>query len=135
MECAVADDFLTRINGVPQTPRQALLEAQERLRPKGRPVAPSPRVQMVYFIGHIAHAIKIGIAENVAWRHRDLQACSPIKIDVLATTPGGRSAELEYHRRFAAHRLHGEWFNPHPDILAEIDRLSLRIPTGMVGEV
>jgi len=31
--------------------------------------------------------------------------------------------ERAYHRQFAAHRLHGEWFAPHPDILAEIDRL------------
>lgn len=32
--------------------------------------------------------------------------------------------ERAYHAMFKAHRLHGEWFEPHPDILAEIARLT-----------
>lgn len=35
-----------------------------------------------------------------------------------------RDAERDYHARFAAHRLRGEWFAPHPDILAEIEHLN-----------
>lgn len=42
----------------------------------------------------------------------------------LAVTTGGRLRESAYHFQFRAHRLHGEWFNPHPDILAEIARLT-----------
>lgn len=34
-----------------------------------------------------------------------------------------------YHLRFAAHRHgKGEWFSPHPDILAEIERLNGKAP-------
>lgn len=76
----------------------------------------------VYFVG-CSHSIKIGSAINVGKRFTDLQACSPIPIEILATTSGGMKQERAYHRQFAAHRLHGEWFAPHPDILAEIDRL------------
>lgn len=33
------------------------------------------------------------------------------------------SDQFDRATAIAAHRLHGEWFAPHPDILAEIDRL------------
>ena len=77
---------------------------------------------VVYFIGCEA-AIKIGKARNVKRRLGEIQALSPVRLQVLATTPGNLRLEKEYHKRFAAHRLHGEWFAPHPDILAEIERL------------
>ena len=44
--------------------------------------------------------------------------------DALGTDAKVADVEKEYHPRFAEHRLHGEWFHPHPDILAEIDRLN-----------
>lgn len=76
-----------------------------------------------YFIGGEHGAIKIGRSVNVDVRLKDIQACSPIPVSVLATRKGS-SREKLYHRLFAAHRLHGEWFVRHPDILAEIDRLN-----------
>lgn len=41
-----------------------------------------------------------------------------------AATPGERKQERAYHKHFSEHRLHGEWFEPHPDIMAEIERLN-----------
>ena len=80
---------------------------------------------IAYFIGGEVGGIKIGIARDVTTRLVTLQCGSPIALRVLATCAGGRSAERAYHARFSAHRLHGEWFERHPDILAEIDRLNL----------
>lgn len=78
----------------------------------------------VYFIGSEAGPIKIGMAQNVEARLISIQASSPVLLHLLATTGGGIKQERIYHRQFAAHRLHGEWFEPHPDILAEIERLT-----------
>jgi len=88
---------------------------------------PTPRLsRFVYFVGGDVGGIKIGIALDPQKRLIDLQCGSPIKLRILAVREGGRSVELAYHRQFAAHRLHGEWFERHPDILAEIDRLTPR---------
>jgi hypothetical protein len=77
----------------------------------------------VYFVRADTGEIKIGIATDPDARLRALQVGSPVKLGLLVTCPGGRPKEAEYHQRFAAHRLHGEWFEPHPDILTEIERL------------
>lgn len=78
---------------------------------------------LTYFIGGDIGAIKIGRSINLALRLKDIQACSPIPIRVLATRPGGKRERL-YHALFAAHRLHGEWFARCPEIEAEIARLA-----------
>jgi hypothetical protein len=89
----------------------------------GRPVE-RRQSDKVYFVGGDVGAIKIGLARDVEKRLAEIQAHSPIPVSALAITEGGRGVELAYHRQFAAHRLHGEWFERHPDILAEIERLS-----------
>jgi len=92
------------------------------LAPRG--VAPRQRQGVVYFIGGDAGPVKIGFAENAERRLIGLQTGNPAKLGILATTAGSEATEREYHARFAAHRLNGEWFDRHPDILAEIERLS-----------
>jgi hypothetical protein len=52
---------------------------------------------------------------------------------VLATVRG--NFEVAYHRLFAEHRAFGEWFEPHPDILAEVDRLTQGSPPSPAGAV
>lgn len=78
---------------------------------------------VVYFIRSGDGPIKIGLALDVEKRLRGLQTAHHEPLSVLAVTGGGQPQEIAYHRRFAAHRLHGEWFEPHEDILAEIERL------------
>jgi hypothetical protein len=80
--------------------------------------------QFVYFVGGDVGGIKIGTAREPSRRLADLQCGSPVRLAILAVVSGTHELELEYHRRFAAHRLHGEWFERHPDILAEIERLA-----------
>ena len=77
-----------------------------------------------YFIGASEGPVKIGYSVDVEGRLRVMRAHSPLPLGILATAPGGISRECAYHFQFAAHRLHGEWFERHPDILAEIARLS-----------
>jgi Meiotically up-regulated gene 113 len=77
-----------------------------------------------YFIGGDHGAIKIGHTVNVADRLRTIQSHSPIPLKVLAVVKGSEPRESAYHHQFAEHRLHGEWFSRHPDILAEIERLA-----------
>lgn len=58
--------------------------------------------------------IKIGHAFDVAKRLSELQIGAPQALQVIATTPGTRATEDEFHRRFADDRLHGEWFESTP---------------------
>jgi len=78
----------------------------------------------VYFIGDVDGDIKIGVSGKPHERLRTLQINHPGTLSILALTTGGRDAEREYHQRFAEYRRRGEWFERHPDILAEIERLS-----------
>jgi hypothetical protein len=77
----------------------------------------------VYFVQAHCGSIKIGRARDVQFRLKELQCANPHKLTLLAVAVDGGN-EVQYHRKFAAHRLLGEWFAPHPDILAEIERLT-----------
>lgn len=88
-----------------------------------RVAAITERLGWTYFIASECGAIKIGRARNVGGRKDSLQCANPRPLKLLAVVPDG-SWEAEYHRRFAEHRIQGEWFDPHPDILAEIARLA-----------
>jgi hypothetical protein len=78
-----------------------------------------------YFIGALGvNVVKIGYAGHVRNRLSHMQVNSPVRLELLATAPGGLLRERLYHRRFKAHRLHGEWFERCPEIEAEIDRLA-----------
>lgn len=80
---------------------------------------------LCYFIAAGEGPIKIGHSVDVEARLRGFQAGCPVKLRILATAPGGEAREAAYHWQFAEHRAHGEWFERHPDILVEIDRLNL----------
>lgn len=95
-------------------------------------LAPNNRrkLSQIYFIGGEAGPIKIGIAYDPSKRLTTLQNMSPEKLAILATAPGTLKDERIYHVRFAEHRLHGEWFERVPAVLAEIDRIN-SISTGV----
>ena len=100
-------------------------------------VPPEPKLPLgrVYFVSGAGGAVKIGFTTlEVRKRISQFAVGSPVALVVLATVEGTMRLEAEYHRRFAAHRLQGEWFSPHPDILAEIDRLTTPAAT-IVEEV
>lgn len=68
-------------------------------------------------------AIKIGRSFSPDTRMKQIKNAVGSEHRLLATIRGGEN-EPSYHTAFRAHRLHGEWFSPHPEILAEIDRLN-----------
>jgi hypothetical protein len=72
----------------------------------------------VYFIqAGDGGPIKIGTAVDVAQRTAELQTGNHQRLIVLATLDGGRQHERALHRRFAEHRIAGEWFHAHGDII------------------
>ena len=85
----------------------------------------------LYFVGADEGPIKIGMTSNPKKRIKGLQTGHPHKLRYLALVPNASLQEAVYHERFAKHRLEGEWFTRHPDILAEIARLTP--PAQVVG--
>jgi hypothetical protein len=84
-----------------------------------------PPGHIVYFVGGETGPVKIGWTQQpIKARLKCVQNGSPVKLYVLATKPANRIQEKWYHRQFAAHRLHGEWFERTPELLAEIARLA-----------
>lgn len=73
----------------------------------------------VYFIqSGTTGPIKIGYSAGPPGRRlAALQTGHPEPLRLLATIEGGRETEINLHRRFAAHRKTGEWFEPHPDVI------------------
>ena len=53
---------------------------------------------------------------------------SPVELEVLASGRAILSDEAELHYRFRDSRLHGEWFAPSADLLAEIEDWQDRPP-------
>lgn len=52
------------------------------------------------------------------------------ELTLLGSFPAPRSTETSLHRRFAEHRIRGEWFRPHPDLL----EVALGTPKGPPGD-
>jgi len=79
----------------------------------------------VYFVrSEKTHAIKIGFtAGKIEDRLSALQTAHPYKLQVLAASCGSREYEKALHGRFGHLRLEGEWFEPHPDLMAFISVL------------
>lgn len=74
---------------------------------------------MIYFIqDQNLHHIKIGYTgDDPVGRLKALQTGSAAKLVLLGCVEGSQSEEAEMHRRFAEHRVAGEWFRPAPEIL------------------
>lgn len=86
--------------------------AQTPAGPAQRAKAGTPRRTHVYVIRSSgSKLVKIGYAVNPGQRVRELQTGSPEKLAVAWSIPGREQLERELHRRFAAHRKSGEWFD------------------------
>lgn len=131
---AVARGEKRTLWNIHQQMRRALNERSEEGRAEGRKerlpttAYSYSRPESVYFIRAGEGPIKIGVAADVDARVRHLQTAQAEPLVVLAVTGGGQKQEFAYHQRFAGYRLHGEWFSPHPEILAEVNSLNERSP-------
>lgn len=65
---------------------------------------------------------KIGVAsQSVRDRFKGLQCCCPVELEVVLVMIDGTFKEEQLlHRKFAASRLHGEWFSESPELLTYI---------------
>jgi hypothetical protein len=73
--------------------------------------------------------IKIGSSCVIERRLTELQIGSPLALNLRAVIPGDMGVERGLHRKFALHRLHGEWFTPHQDIL-DLIATGRKLPVG-----
>lgn len=62
---------------------------------------------------------KIGYAANAIKRLSELQTGFPYTLRLLATFPGARDDEADWHRDYASQRTRGEWFRVTPQLLRE----------------
>lgn len=84
-------------------------------------VGPAHSDSVVYFVQSTAGGpVKIGWSASPERRVKDLECGSPFPLRILAMIPGNATTEGALHKRFAAHRLRGEWFAPHTDLLEYI---------------
>lgn len=75
----------------------------------------TPNFGFVYFL--VAQSgksliCKIGFTGCDVWKRvRQIQACSPLELDIFGYVPGSVALERRFHGTFAPVRLHGEWFH------------------------
>jgi hypothetical protein len=82
---------------------------------------------MIYFIQDTrSKAIKIGTSRNPAARLKELQTAHAHPLVLLAVMDGGVTEERELHQRFT--RLHGEWFEPTPELNVFVREYAMRMP-------
>ncbi len=67
------------------------------------------RGSFVYFIAS-PRAVKIGRSTQPRKRLRALQRFNAERLELLGVVPGRQLVELALHKRFAKHRIAGEWF-------------------------
>jgi hypothetical protein len=77
----------------------------------------------LYFVT-AGHAVKIGRTVNFNKRLRHIQAHNHEKVELALLLKGEGWRERDYHKRFKAYHLRGEWFERCPEIEAEIARLN-----------
>lgn len=74
--------------------------------------------------------LKIGTTKHVRQRLSAIATATGGKIEIVGMLPGDAEAELVLHKRFAAHRKLGEWF----DDVQEIREVFVAGAIGTTGE-
>jgi hypothetical protein len=88
----------------------------------------------VYFIQAVGGGpIKIGHAKSVTKRLSTLQTGSGVQLRVLHEIRGGAIEEQGFHGALRQHRIKGEWFKPHPEVLDCNARLKGEKPRELAG--
>ena len=83
---------------------------------------------MIYVIqGQMGGEVKIGYtaASSVTSRVGAIERKEGRKMRVLRSMEGTKAHEAALHDRFKEHRISGEWFAPHPDLMAAIPSIDL----------
>ena len=72
----------------------------------------------VYFVQNRGNGhVKIGYSADVRKRVASLRVSSSDPLSLIRVIDGGRKTEAWLHKRFDSHKIQGEWFSFHPDML------------------
>lgn len=86
----------------------------------------------VYFISdQLGGPVKIGTTKHLRERTLWLQGGYPHPLHVLGVLSGDYQLEAEMHRRFAASRLQGEWFQRTPELMEFIRHDAMNYDAGV----
>lgn len=66
--------------------------------------------------------MKVGVASDPEQRLRTLDAASPVEIRLIRAIRWHNTDRI-IHRALEAHRVRGEWFAPHPDVMRAANSL------------
>lgn len=129
MEPSDEEPFVLRLT-TPEEQAAYRAEEEARMAPIRAARAEQARLRArrwVYFMQERENPsapIKIGISRDVERRRNELQRTERVILSCLASFEGTIKDEQAMHVRFAAHRLHGEWFSPAPELLSHIAALN-----------
>lgn len=70
--------------------------------------------------GHPFHPVKVGFSADPDTRLSKHYSGGPYPVEILGVWEGALEDEKRFHKRYKAHRLQGEWFNPTQELMAEI---------------
>jgi hypothetical protein len=100
--------------------------------PREESKPPPPKVRrivgpVVYFIRSASSGfIKIGKANDPIARLKTMQTGSSDRLALIGYVAGSNDKERELHRRFAALRKSGEWFEPGKELLDFINSVAVK---------
>lgn len=81
--------------------------------------------EVVYAIRASTGQVKFGTTKDLRRRFTDLQAASPVRLDVVAWFDGNRDVEAVIHHEFSSARCHGEWFQATTEVLGFVANFTL----------
>lgn len=85
------------------------------------PVSTERHRSMVYFVRSKASGlIKIGTSRRLGTRVAALRGEAGSEVELLGVVQGGLDTEDDIHAMFQQHRVKGEWFKPHAELMAHI---------------
>lgn len=88
----------------------------------------------IYFMyAKDANRVKIGRTLDIEERFKNIQAMSPIKLEVIKIIQLHVNYEDMLHEFFKEDRLHGEWFNFSDDIKAFIEMVDKKGVDGVIN--
>lgn len=93
------------------------------------PFEPARPDGFVYFVQPTCGGfIKIGWSASPEARLKEMHTFSPLPLRLLHYVPGNIMLERVLHERFRNARQHGEWFEPVPALLEQIEAWKLAPP-------
>lgn len=90
----------------------------------------------IYFVEAVGmDLVKIGYTVNPVKRFMAMLTMSPAPLSLLGSMWGGPRRETEIHAKLDEFRVHGEWFEKSPEVMAVVATADLSYGEGMLNQV